>query len=270
MNPDCNDIRSKLLDLVEGTLSSTGETAVSRHLAGCDACRVEFEGLEGAAGSLPDAATLRPPPEVRRRLLAAARDPLRSPERAQPRRGIAGRRGQWIAVAGIVTGLAAVLTAAVLLSPESRLIVPGDAVPEFNAVDVKSGAELSLADFEGEVVLLNIWATWCAPCEQEMPSMERLHRELGSEGLRIVAVSVDQESTHKVQRWAEERGLTFTILHDRSGQIEQAYQTTGVPESFVIDRRGRLLKREIGPREWDGPQPTALFERLLAGARPRG
>ncbi len=264
MNPDCNDIRSKLLDLVEGTLSSTAEAAARRHLAGCDACRVEFEGIEQVAGALPDAAPLRPPPEVRRRLLSLARDLLRSPGRAQPGRRIGGRRGQWIAVAGIVTGLAAALTAAVLLSPETRLIVPGDAVPEFHAIDVQSGTEISLADFAGEVVLLNIWATWCAPCEQEMPSMERLHQELGPKGLRIVAVSVDQESTHKVQRWAEERGLTFTILHDRSGQIEQAFQTTGVPESFVIDRHGRLLKREIGPREWDGPRQTELFERLLA------
>lgn len=112
--------------------------------------------------------------------------------------------------------------------------------------------------------LLNIWATWCLPCEEEMPSMERLNQELGPEGLRIVAVSIDQESTHKVHRWAEEHGLTFTVLHDRSGEIEQAYQTTGVPESFVIDRHGRLLKRVIGPRDWDSPQQTALFHRLLA------
>ena len=93
--------------------------------------------------------------------------------------------------------------------------------------------------------------------------MERLYRELGPEGLRVVAVSVDRESRHKVQEWVEQLGLTFTILQDRSGRIEELYQTTGVPESFVIDQNGVILKREIGPREWDSAVQSGMLRRLL-------
>lgn len=96
-----------------------------------------------------------------------------------------------------------------------------------------------------------------------MPSMQRLHEVLGSEGLRIVAVSVDVGTSTGVKRWAEDRGLTFQILHDPSGRIERTYQTTGVPESFVIDREGIIVKKVIGPVEWDDAPQVNLLRRLL-------
>jgi thiol-disulfide isomerase/thioredoxin len=113
------------------------------------------------------------------------------------------------------------------------------------------------------VVLLNIWATWCAPCEQEMPSLQRLQEELGPQGLRIAAVSIDQGSPESVRKWIDERRLTFPVLHDRSGRIQQIFQTTGVPESFVLDRDGTIVKKVIGAAEWDHPAQKALFRRLL-------
>ena len=173
-------------------------------------------------------------------------------------------RGQWIAVGTILGVLAFGLTAAVLLSPEIRRIDPGSDAPAFRALNITTGDSVALADFRGEVVLLNVWATWCAPCEAEMPSIQRLHDSLATRGLRVVAVSVDQDDVDDVQEWLDERGLTFTVLHDRSGRIEQVYQTTGVPESFVIDRRGIIVKKIIGATEWDHPAQQALFRRLLA------
>ena len=95
--------------------------------------------------------------------------------------------------------------------------------------------------------------------------MQRLHEELGPQGLHIVAVSVDQGDSADVRRWVEERGLTFTILHDRSGRIQQAFQTTGVPESWVLDGEGVIVKKVIGATEWDHPAQKALFRRLLGG-----
>ena len=103
-----------------------------------------------------------------------------------------GSRGQWLAVGVIVTMLGAALTIGVMLSEDIFQVQPGTNAPDFNAVNLASGDSVTLADYKGEVVLLNLWATWCAPCRVEMPSMERLYRELGPEGLKIVAVSVDQ------------------------------------------------------------------------------
>ena len=139
----------------------------------------------------------------------------------------------------------------------------GERFPDFAALDIASGDMVSVSDLEGEVILLNIWATWCGPCEQEMPSMERLYRELGSSGFTVVAVSVDQESSNKVRQWVDERGLTFTVLHDREGRFERAFRIIGIPESFVIDRDGVLVAREIGPRLWDSPDAGAVIRQLV-------
>ena len=93
--------------------------------------------------------------------------------------------------------------------------------------------------------------------------MQRLHEDLGPEGLKIVAVSIDIAPMDKVLRWVQERDLTFDVLQDRKRQIEILYQTTGVPESFVIDRAGVIVDRRIGAYEWDGPIPKALFRHLM-------
>ena len=173
-------------------------------------------------------------------------------------------RGQWIAVGGIVGGIAFAVGAALLLTPDLGLVAPGSRAPAFQLEDLASGDTVGLGDLQGDVVLLNIWATWCAPCEEEMPSMQRLHETLGDSGLRIVSVSVDQGSKDGVRRWIAERALTFQVLLDPTGRIERTYQTTGVPESFVIDRDGVIVKKVIGAEEWDAPAQRQLFRRLLA------
>ena len=124
-------------------------------------------------------------------------------------------------------------------------------------------------DYAGEVVLLNIWATWCGPCRVEMPSMQRLQERLGPKGLRIVAVSVDDPgSAATIQRFAQELGLSFELLHDPTKAIERTYQTTGVPETFVIGRDGTIRRRSIGAEAWDSEANVAQLERLLAEPRP--
>jgi len=124
-------------------------------------------------------------------------------------------------------------------------------------------------DYTGEVVLLNIWATWCGPCRIEMPSMQRLQERLGPKGLRIVAVSVDDPGqAGAIRRFAEELGLTFDLLHDPTKAIERTYQTTGVPETFLIGRDGTIRRRSIGAEAWDSEANIAQLERLLAEPRP--
>jgi peroxiredoxin len=173
-------------------------------------------------------------------------------------------RGQWIAVALVLSVMAFGLTAALLLSPEIKRLEVGSRAPDAAVVTLDTGDTVHLNSFRGDVVLLNVWATWCAPCEEEMPSMQRLHDELGPQGLKIVAVSIDEGSAADVTGWVRERNLTFAVLQDKTGQIQQTYQTTGVPESFVIDREGTIVKKVIGAAEWDHPAQKALFRRLLA------
>jgi len=172
-------------------------------------------------------------------------------------------RAQWIAVTVIVVVLVGALVAGMALSPELKPVRPGSEAPNFEAVVVGTGRPATLADYSGQIVLLNLWATWCPPCEREMPSMQRLHEQLGPEGLRVVAVSVDAAESDEVLSWATERNLTFDILHHREGRLERVYQTTGLPESFIIDRDGVIVKKEIGAREWDSPSQIAFFRRLL-------
>ena len=178
---------------------------------------------------------------------------------------------QWGFVAGVVVVLAALLGAGWLVRDRFLPVEVGTRAPGFNARDLQ-GRPVSLQELRGQVVLLNIWATWCGPCLDEMPSMERLHRDLGPQGLKIVAVSVDaaQGSVSRsgqpggnVGEFARELGLTFTIWHDPSGDIERTYRTTGVPESFVIDRNGVIQKKVIGATEWDTGSHPELIRRLL-------
>jgi peroxiredoxin len=177
------------------------------------------------------------------------------------------QRGQWIFVMGIVGALVGGLVVGMTLTPALQPIGVQSDAPEFEAVDVRTGETVTLGDLEGDVVLLNIWATWCGPCEAEMPSMQRLHDSMSGDGLQVIAVSVDNRPTdlEAIRAWVEERDLSFTVLHDATGSIERDYQTTGVPESFVIDRDGVIVKKVIGATEWDHQTQQDLIQRLLRG-----
>ena len=177
-------------------------------------------------------------------------------------------KNQWIAVGIIVLVLMGALTAGVLLTDDMFPVTVGREAPDFTAVDMSTGDTVSLADYRGEVVLLNLWATWCAPCRQEMPSMERLQAILGPEGLKIVAVSVDF-GTREIEEFVEELGLTFDILYDGTQRLDAIYQTTGLPETFVIDRHGVIVKK-TWQEEWDDPTHVAFLRRLLKEDRGAG
>jgi thiol-disulfide isomerase/thioredoxin len=171
---------------------------------------------------------------------------------------------QWVVVGVIVAVLAAGVMLLIKLAPEIFPVEVGSTAPPFTATDLKTGRQTTLADFKGQVVLLNVWATWCEPCKIEMPSMEQLERELGPKGLKIVSVSIDEGGADVVRQFARDYGLTFRILHDPTRRIERIYQTTGVPESFVINRQGKIVKKVIGAADWDATVNKDLMRRLLA------
>ena len=148
------------------------------------------------------------------------------------------------------------------LLPEIRLVGVGTEAPAFRAIDLRTGRDASLAEYKGKVVLLNIWATWCQPCRVEMPSMERLSQRLAGTDFHILAVSIDVTDSSAVTAFARQLGVTFDILQDKSGKIQSTYQTTGVPENFVINRRGIIVKKTFAT-EWDSPVNEMLIRRLL-------
>jgi cytochrome c biogenesis protein CcmG, thiol:disulfide interchange protein DsbE len=122
----------------------------------------------------------------------------------------------------------------------------GRLAPSYGA-QTMSGEPVVLADLRGEVVLLNVWATWCYPCRKEMPSLQALEQELGDAGLRVVAVSIDRAgNAGEIRDFLEEHGITFTILHDPEQDIAVPFRTRGVPESWLIDREGVLVRHWIG------------------------
>ena len=192
-------------------------------------------------------------------------------------------RQQWVVVAAVVALLAAGLYAGTrMFRDELFPIAAGARAPAFEARPVMEpvlpaandttfaarpvdGAAKTLASYRGDVVLLNIWATWCPPCRAEMPSLERLHREFARRGLRIVAVSVDEPgTTAAIRAFAKEYGLTFEILHDETKKIQRDFRTTGVPETFVIARDGVIRKKVIGADDWSSPGNRSLMAQLLA------
>jgi peroxiredoxin len=181
-------------------------------------------------------------------------------------------RQQWGIVAGVVVLLGGGLFAAVRLFADDLFpVTVGSAAPDFRAKDLSTKQVKTLADYRGRVVLLNVWATWCPPCIVEMPSMEKLYREYGPHGLAVVAVSIDDYvSEDSIQAFARGLGLTFDILHDPTHAIERAYQTTGYPESFVIDRGGIIRKKWISAADWSSPGNRALVSELLGGAPEHG
>lgn len=139
-------------------------------------------------------------------------------------------------------------------------------VSEIRFLDAK-GKSLSLADFRGKVVLLNLWATWCAPCREEMPTLDRLQKELGGPGFEVVALSIDSGGAAAVRRFYDEIGVRSLALYvDPSVQATGKLRAVGVPTTLLLDREGGERWRKTGPAKWDSPE---IVESLRARLRER-
>jgi thiol-disulfide isomerase/thioredoxin len=131
------------------------------------------------------------------------------------------------------------------------------------------GEAMSLADFRGRVVLLNIWATWCAPCRREMPTLDRLQAELGGPDFEVVALSIGRKGLSAVQQFYDEIGLeTLPIYLDQSGKSQRALSVLGIPTTLLLDRQGNEIGRLLGPAEWDSPEMVAFIRGRIQ--RPSG
>lgn len=169
---------------------------------------------------------------------------------------MADRRGLKIAVVAAAIGTAAAV-GLLTLRDRTPSLAPDFAVPDL------AGQAVRLSAFRGRVVLVNLWTTWCPPCREEMPSMERLYQRLRDRGFVLLAVSQDEGGAAVVEPFVRQLGLTFPILVDPEQQVGGRFHVWGYPESFLIDREGRIVERIIGPRDWASPEQVAAVERLL-------
>jgi thiol-disulfide isomerase/thioredoxin len=132
------------------------------------------------------------------------------------------------------------------------------------------GAAKSLADFKGKVVLLNIWASWCVPCREEMPALDRLETELGGKDFAVVAVNIDKGGPDKARAFLAETGATHLGLYtDPSSKLFAALKAVGMPSTLVLDRDGREIGRLVGPADWSSPEAKRVIEAATA-AKPSG
>ena len=133
--------------------------------------------------------------------------------------------------------------------------------PAYTINDLQ-GIERTLSDHKGKVILLNFWATWCPPCRDEMPAMQRLWERYKDKGFVIIAVSADYNA-ELAEKYLSDYGLTFPALHDPIGTLSNLYEVKAFPMSFLIDDKGQLKASVVGRMEWDSNEAFALVEQLI-------
>lgn len=144
---------------------------------------------------------------------------------------------------------------------EEPVVAPG-----FTLKDLK-GNQVALKNYKGRVVFLNFWATWCPPCRREMPSMERLYKQLKDRDFTMLAVDM-QESEKQVRAFISEFSLSFPALLDLNGDISSLYGIVGLPTTYIIDREGKIIGKAVGPRDWSSQESKQLFQSLLKKSAP--
>jgi thiol-disulfide isomerase/thioredoxin len=138
-----------------------------------------------------------------------------------------------------------------------------EALPEIKFQDAK-GAERSLADWKGRIVLLNLWATWCVPCRKEMPALDRLQAELGGDKFEVVAISVDRKGLEASKKFLDETGAQRLALYaDPTARLASTLRAVGLPATLLLDGEGREIGRLLGPAEWDSDDAKRLIASIL-------
>jgi len=141
----------------------------------------------------------------------------------------------------------------------------GKAAPDFILPDL-AGRTTRLADLRGKVVLVNFWATWCPPCREEVPSMAKLNRLMAGKPFQMLAVSIDEGGKEAVEAFFKEARTELPVLLDTNGATGKLYGLTGVPETFVLDKKGVILKKVIGGLDWSAPDVVKFLDEAMKGS----
>ena len=140
--------------------------------------------------------------------------------------------------------------------PKKVILAPNFALDDF------SGRQISLRELRGKVVFLNFWATWCPPCVQEMPTMEKLHKTFGQKGLTVLAINY-REDAKEVKEFFSKHKLTFIALLDLDGKVSERFRAWGLPVTVIINKRGEIVGKVIGSRDWHSKEAKEFFAKLL-------
>lgn len=139
--------------------------------------------------------------------------------------------------------------------------IEGKMAPDFTLNDL-SGRPVQLSSLRGKVVLVNFWATWCPPCREEIPSMVRMNQAMQGKPFQLLACSIDEGGAKAVTDFFQKAGVTLPVLLDTDTKVSKRYGTTGVPETFVIDTKGVIMKKIVGGMDWSAPEVLAALESL--------
>ncbi len=148
--------------------------------------------------------------------------------------------------------------------PSTTAVVAGDAAPDFTLEDTK-GNKVTLSALRGKIVMVNFWATWCPPCKEEMPSMEKLNKIMAGEDFVMLAVNTEENGRSVVPAFLKNNPHDFTVLYDDTGTVQQQYGVYRFPESFIIRKDGTVDKKVIGAIDWASPKTIAYFKGLVKG-----
>jgi len=144
----------------------------------------------------------------------------------------------------------------------SEIITVGSAVPDIELIDISQN-KLNLSELNGSVVFVNFWATWCEPCIDELPSIEILFRRFSHyPQFKLVTILFKDDRQH-VLRYMEENGYTFPVYINPDGSASKKFGITGVPETFIIDKKGILRDKKIGPEQWDSPIVMEMLQSMI-------
>jgi len=134
-------------------------------------------------------------------------------------------------------------------------------MPAYNA-ELLDGSSFNVGNERGNVVLLNLWATWCGPCRFEIPELEKLHKEYAAQGFKVVGVSLDESGKEAVQQFVDENAMTYPIALDPEGRLANVFQTTVIPTTVLIDRSGNIVWKKLGPVQLNDELKQALDKAL--------
>lgn len=167
-------------------------------------------------------------------------------------------------------GLCLALSACPGGSSEPRLPRVGDAAPAFDLEALDGSQRVSIASLRGRPVLLNFWATWCPPCVEELPSLQALSERYAERGVAVYAISVDSDPPERIREFLSKRGIDIDVLLDPGGAVARSYGTFRFPETYLLDREGRITHKFVGAHEWTDDIYAAAIDELLAPSASGG
>jgi peroxiredoxin len=147
-------------------------------------------------------------------------------------------------------------------TPIKKVISTGDQAPEFSLRSFE-GASVSLRDLRGKVVMVHFWATWCPPCVEEIPALDRLYRSIKGKEFEMLAVSVDEGGAGAVASFIQRNRLSIPVLFDPQQTVARLYGTSKFPETYIIDRNGVVSYKAIGPKDWTDPSNIQIVKNII-------